>query len=150
MKRRFLIKAMALCAVSLPTLVSAAGKSYRGKLGSVSYSAKDGNGFTLEVNGLSYLGEFKKGGVNRLGTALRDGEHKITIDGKTTTYSIKNGQIKLDLDNGPPVIKPVEKHIGPAVGVILIILVIYGKWPPKPKKGVSVQAGGASFELTPA
>lgn len=149
-KRQWFKQVTALgLALAAPGLSLAGKDSYRGKFGSVSFR-QEGNGFLLEVSGARYSGELPKGGLRKLGGALRDGEHKISIDGRTSAYSVNRGKITFDPKNAPPVLEPIPNHVGPAVGVILIILVIYGKWPKKPGKRVVVEAAGTKLTLNPA
>ncbi len=153
MNRRQLLKLTGAGALALaaPSGVLAKGvQTYRGKHGKIIFTPDTGDGFLLEVSGIRYTGKIDKGTLNRLKTGAGDGDHSISIDRSQQKYSIDRGKAIIDFDNGKgPVIEPIPDHIGPIGVVILIIIIIHGKWPPKPGKRVQIAVNGSRLELNP-
>lgn len=105
---------------------------YQGKHGSISVSNTDIPGvYDITINGMTYSGSMASGSFDDLESTAADGKHTLMFEQNRLDYEIMKRKLQ-NLDNFKS-IEPIPKHAGPVVVAVLIILIIYGKWPETPK-----------------
>ncbi len=163
MNRREFAKSALMTSLMLSGVLGHAGSVYAKGKNPVSYKV-NGMKATIEILSesrrqitarLEYGGETNeisikslKGDIDKFSRFGRDGQSMMMDKSKIT---ITNGKITVTGPDGKTTTSgpvPVTSNVGPVVVIILIIIIIHGKWPPAPKRPRLMAFDGAEISLT--